>query len=210
MSARVRVDQEARSRLAELGIDPEWARRALLGGDAEARTVSALAPVGFKGSVRWGKTAEFFREGTVSHEWLQDDTLNIARSIHPSGEHCVVVTTGGPGTGIEEATPSTKYPKGPGTAASIEQNYMLDFEPEDLRRLGLPPATDQPMATWLFMFAVEGSTIYAEVSLPDVISEGGMITSWAERIILDPIDLAPAQPVEDAPRQPVDVPVNRR
>jgi hypothetical protein len=211
MGTRVCADQDATSRLEQLGVDPEWLRRALLRGDAECRTVSSLAPVGFSGSTRWGRTAEYFREDAVSSGWLQDDARNVARSIHPSGEHCIVVTTGSPGTGVESAKPTTKYPKGSGTASCVEQNYMLDFDADDLRRMGVPPAAEHPMATWLFMFVVEGNVIYSELSLPDAISDDGVIISWVERIILKPIDLGPAAPLEDeGPRQPVDVPVSRR
>lgn len=212
MSALVHVDQEATSRLEQLGLKPEWINRALRRGDAESRTVSLLAPKGFEGVTRWGRVAEYFREDLCGRKWIADDFQNVARSINPDGEMCIVVTTGSKGTGIEDANPSTKYPKGTGTAACVEQNYVLDFAPEDLKALGLRRTASPSMRTWLLMFAVENNTIYAELSLPEAISGDGFIASWRERIILPAIDLGPTEFTtgDSTSPDPVVVPISRR
>lgn len=212
MAALVHMGDEAVSRLEQMGLQAEWIERALLRGDAESRTISQLAPKGFEGTVRWGRVAEYLREDLCGREWTQDDTQNIARSISPDGTDSIVVTTGAKGTGVKEAHPTTKYTKGSGTAACIETNFMLDFAPEDLRKMGVigKPSTD--MRTWFLLFVVEDNQIFSEISLPDSISEDGQITSWRERIILEPIDLGPdAFPTEDTgPTDPVVVPITRR
>jgi hypothetical protein len=213
MGALVHLGGEAVSRLEELGLSYSGIRRALLRGDAESRTVSQLAPKGFEGLMRWGRVAEDLREDLCAQGWTPDDTQNIARSISPSGEVSVVVTTGGHGTGVEGSVdPTTKYTKGAGVAASVEANLMLDFDPEDLRALGIPVRSDGPMQTWFLMFAVDGNTTYSEVSLPDAISEDGRITRMRERIILPPIVTTPTDFLGegDGPSDPVDVPVSRR
>jgi hypothetical protein len=212
MGALVHIGHEAESRLEQLGLRAEWIERALARGDAEARTVSQLAPKGFEGTVRWGRSSEFLREDLCSRSWTPDDTLNIARSVSPDGEDCIVVTTGGKGTGLHGPDPTTKYTKGSGTAAAIETNLMLEFEPEDLQRLGIAAKPAPDMRTWFLLFLLADETIYAEVSLPDSISEDGMITSWRERIILDPIQLGPEVlgDSETGPTDPLDIPVSRR
>ncbi|MGI9001971.1 MAG: hypothetical protein ACR2GH_09900 [Pseudonocardia sp.] len=206
------MDQEATSRLAKLGLKLEWISRALLRGDAESRTVSLLAPKGFEGTTRWGRVAEYFREDLCGRGWTPDDFQNVARSISPDGETCVVVTTGSKGTGLEGANPTTKYPKGAGMAAGVEQNYMLDFAPEDMKALGMTSTESTSMRTWLLMFMSEGNKIYNELSLPEVMSEDGHIASWRERIIMPAIDLGPDgfTAGNSAGPDPVVVPVSRR
>lgn len=214
MSALVHIDDEANSRLTQLGLELEWITRALQRGDAESRTVSQMAPKGFEGTTRWGRVAEFLREDLCSRDWTPDDTHNIARSISPTGEISVVVTTGSKGTGVDGPDPSTKYTKGAGFAASIETNLTLDLEftSEVARTLGIAPSTDSPMQTWLLLFMVEKDVIYAELSMPDAISDDGQITSWRERILLPRIELTPPPMLgeENGPTDPVDVPVSRR
>lgn len=213
MSVLIHTGDEALSRLEQLGLKDEWFRRALLRGDAESRTVSPFAPKGFEGTTRWGRSAEFLREELCANRWFPDDSQNIARSVHPDGEFCIVVTTGGAGTGREEARPSTKYPKGSGIAACVESNYVIDFDPEDLAKLGIPLTVKDSIITWFLLFTVEGDQIWFELSLPDAISTDGQIISWIERILFSPIDLGPNEPVSGGftePMDPVDVPVSRR
>ncbi|MGH7928486.1 MAG: hypothetical protein ACREQV_11900, partial [Candidatus Binatia bacterium] len=62
MSVVIHTGDEARARLEQLGVKEEWLQRVLQRGDAEAQTVSPLAPKGFKGLTQWGRTAEFLRE----------------------------------------------------------------------------------------------------------------------------------------------------
>jgi hypothetical protein len=119
--------------------------------------------------------AEYFREEMCSREWIADDFQNVARTISPDGTFCIVVTTGSKGTGVEGSHPTTKYPKGSGTAACVESNYMIDFAPEDLRKMGISPAAGQAIATWLLLFNVEGNVMFAELSMPDSMSDDGHI-----------------------------------
>jgi hypothetical protein len=94
MRTLIHTDEGAISRLEQLGLEDGWIRRALLRGNAECRTVSPLAPKGFAGVTRWGRSAEYFREEMCSHEWITDDFQNVARTISPDGTFCIVVTTG--------------------------------------------------------------------------------------------------------------------
>ena len=214
MAVVVHVEDKATSRLQELGLQEGWVTRALQRGDAESRTVSQLAPKGFEGMTRWGRAAEYFREEVCAQKWTPDDTKNVARSISPSGELSVVVTTGSKGTGVESAEPTTKYTKGIGFVASVVANaFMLDFDPEFLAATGVRARPDVPVQTWFLMFMVERGKLYSEVSLPDAIDEAGVITSWRERIIIPVIDLGPVVEIGDeevGPIDPVNVPVSRR
>jgi hypothetical protein len=209
------VDEHAVNRLGELGVDLAWIIRSLQRGDAEARTVSLLAPKGFEGTTRWGRSAEAFREETTEAGWTPDDTLNIARSVNPAGDLSIVVTTGSKGTGEAEKSPSTKYNKGSGVAASVATNALvLDFDAEFLAKTGLPSAeAAAKMQTWFLLFLLVGNKIYSELSLPDAIGQDGFITSWRERIINPVIELGPDLVIgedDTGPTDPVNVPVSRR
>ena len=213
MTVTVHGGDDATARLEELGLKEEWFRQALIRGDAEAQAVSPSAPKGFKGTTRWGRTAEFLREDLCANGFFADDTYNLARSVHPSGEMCIVVTTGAKGTGVEDAHPDTKYTKGAGVAACVESNYTFDYDSDFVEGVGGPVEISAEMQTWLLLFVVEGDTIRYELSLPEAISPDGHITAWIERIIPAPIDLGPDDPMAgnfEEPTGPVVVPVSRR
>lgn len=212
MSVVIHTGDEARARLEQLGLKEEWLQRALQRGDAEARAVSPFAPKGFAGLTRWGRSAEFFREEVCANGWWSDDFQNIARSVHPDGEFCIVVTTGGEGTGREEVEhPQTKYVKGPGTAACVEQNYMINFDAEDPADISILPTAKRSIITWFLLFVIDGDELWFELSCPEAFSDGHI--TWIERILFPPIDLGPDEPIAGGftePTGPVDVPVSRR
>lgn len=190
MACRVLVEREAVDRLAELGLSVELIERVIRRADAEASTCTSLDPPILEGLTRWGRTTRFLREELIPAGWGYDNPRNLARTIHPSGQFAIVVTSGDELTGVAgqlgqaDLRPATKYPKGYATVRAVEHNEQLtlDFDdfhlPEDAR------ATDPgALLTRLLMFHIEEDGFRVELSLPDAIVDG-RITSWAERIIL--------------------------
>lgn len=184
MACRVLVEGEAVDRLAELGLSAELVERVVRQADAEASTCTALDPPILEGLTRWGRTTRFLREELIPAGWGYDNPRNLARTIHPSGEFAIVVTSGDELTGLAgqfgqaDVRPATKYPKGYATVRAVEHNEQLTLDFGDLE---LPD--DDALWTWFLMFHVDEEGFRVELSLPDAIVDG-RITSWTERIIL--------------------------
>lgn len=185
MTTLVHEADKAIDRLAELDLNADLIERVVRRADAEVSTCTRLDPPIMAGILRWGRTTRFLREELSSAGWRYDNPRNLSRTIHPSGEFTVVVTTGDEMTAVADVMPRTKYPKGFATASAIAMNEQLAFDYEDL-------VTEDPegeahgigdLLTWLLLFHIDDEGFHVELSLPDCIIDG-QITSWAERIIL--------------------------
>ena len=216
MATQVHVESAAVDRLAELDLTAEFIERVVRRADAEASTCTRLDPPIMEGIVRWARTTRFLREELVVSGWRYDNPRNLSRTIHPSGEFAIVVTTGDEMTAIAEVMPRTKYPKGFATASAVVINEQLAFEYEgfsaDQAEGEAQDAGD--LRTWLLLFHVDDEGFHVELSLPDAIVDGH-ITSWIERIILpvfprdDDVLAMPAAPGDDGQGDVV-VEVSRR
>jgi hypothetical protein len=145
------------------------------------------------GMARWGKTNELLRVRLLPRGWSHDNPKGLPRTISPGRDLAIVATAGDAATGISQAKPATRYAKGIETARAIEQNVQLafDFPGMDIgHALAAAVNEDEALATWLLLYNLTGEHICAELSLPDGMSERGVVGSWIERIILPPIDLS--------------------
>jgi hypothetical protein len=185
MATRVLVEAEAVDRLTELGLSIELIERVVRRADAEASMCTPLDPPIMEGLTRWARMNRFLREELIPACWRFDNPRNLPRTIHPSGEFAIVVTTGDELTGLADLLPATKYAKGYATAQAVEVNGQLMFDfPEFDSDSGDGSAADVgDVLTWLMLFHSDEDGYRVELSLPDAIV-GGRITSWAERIIL--------------------------
>lgn len=190
MACRVLVECEAVDRLTELGLGAELIERVVRRADAEASTCTPLDPPILEGLTRWGRTTRFLREELIPAGWRHDNPRNFARTIHPSGEFAIVVSSGDELTGLvgqvgqAELRPATKYPKGYATVRAVGQNEQLTLDFGDLELPDDGRAVDAgALLTWFLMFHTDEDGFRVELSLPDAIIDG-RITSWAERIIL--------------------------
>ncbi|MGX5692484.1 hypothetical protein ACWKWA_04805 [Dermacoccus abyssi] len=184
--AQVRIEFEAISRLQQMDLTVEQVQRALLRADAEARQSNDLDPPNLGGFSRWGKSVRFLREELLPDGWEYDNSRLFCRTIHPSGEFAIVVSSGDDFAGefVPGYSPSTKYSKGETVVRAVATNEQLSFDygiGEDLA----PSA--EAMITWFLLFRATEEKIYAELSLPSAI-DGGTISDWNERIIVPPID----------------------
>lgn len=180
MSTEVFVQEQAAGRLAELGLTAPVLERVVRRADAEAQLCTAFDPPLLEGLTRWGRATRYLREELVPLGWRFDNPRNFARTIHPSGEFAIVVTTGDELTGVPGMSPGTKYPKGFATMLAVEANVQLsfDFGPDFFHN-------GAGIVTWLFMFHSDEREHRVELSLPGGFADG-LITHWAERIILPP------------------------
>ncbi len=184
---QVRIEDEAATRLHQLDLTVEKVQRALLRADAEARQTNDLDPPNLGGFNRWGKGVRFLREELLPDGWSYDNSRLFCRTIHPSGEFAIVVSSGDDFAGefVPGISPSTKYSKGETVVQAVATNeqLVLDFSTDDEH----PDVGSKAAITWFLLFRATADAIYAELSLPSAIN-GGTISDWKERIILPPID----------------------
>lgn len=183
----VAIDSHAVDRLSELGLRAEQLTRAVLRADAEAKLSTDLDPPTMAGLTWYGKTVRFLREELVPAGWGYDNPNNFCRTLHPSGEFAIVVSSGDQFTGLDGLDPSTKYPKGDTALRAVEQNGQMELwdvsaDPDgNADRL-----STSVQRTWYLLYRVTADVIYLELSLPTQIKDG-LITSWEERILLSPV-----------------------
>jgi hypothetical protein len=190
------VAQEAKAldRLGQLGISYVHIERALQRADAEAKLTNDLEPPTAEGVTRYNKTNRFLREELIPLGWDYDSSRNFCRTIHPERAFAIVASSGDEGTGvwIRGQNPSTKYVKGGATVRAVEANGQMAFDfGDDFVVEEEQPSGNEPV--WYLLYRVTAEQIFVELSFPSVI-EGGRITDWIERIILNPIDRTPIAP----------------
>ena len=185
MAVLLQVEKRAMDRLGELGLDVSMIERVVRRADAEASTCTALDPPILEGMTRWGRTSRFLREELIPLGWSYDNPRNLARTIHPGGDFAIVAATGDELTGLASGMPTTKYRKGDATVRAVETNEQLAF---DFGELWSDGGVDGVL-TWFLLFYADEHEFRAELSLPNRIADG-LITSWAERIILPPFPRA--------------------
>lgn len=173
-------------RLADLGLSMPLIHTVLARADVGCAG-SWLDPPILEGLLRWGRTTRFLREALIPAGWSFDNHRNFARTIHPSGEFAVVVSTGDELTGSTAGDPGTRHSKGLATALAVHANGQLGFD-LDLGVLAALVPSDPPtswgrMTTWFLLYCVDEQGFRAEVSLPDRFADG-RITGWDERVLV--------------------------
>lgn len=183
MNTAVHSEAEARFRLTELGLDSSTVTRALQRADAEAATVTRLAPPNFAGTMFYGRVVQFLREEYLVQGWTHTNPKNQCRTISPNGAWQIIASSGGEGTGEEAGNPSTRNPKGITMGEVVATNAVqTSFDLGPAFTLEQPPSEDNVL-TWILLYRVTEDGILCEISLPNNMS-GSFITDWQERIIL--------------------------
>lgn len=135
----------------------------------------------------WGVIIETLRiVGRKSVGWQRSEG-KLSSVISPDGLVQIVVASGDEATGVDGKIPRTKYPRGAASIDAIESNQMSLFA-------NLVPikakATVKPGAlTWMLLHRRLRDSVLWEISLPKTVDEYGVIQSWAERIILPPLNV---------------------
>ena len=138
----------------------------------------------------WDNTIVMLRKQLVEkHNWSTCDDYNLNRTISPQNDFAIVVSSGNSFVG-KNNNPSTLNKKGQLSAAVVEVNNIL--------QLTLFPIYNEPRAKkynieriphWFLLYYNDGKNIWMELSRPREIGSDGRISSWYERIILEPVEL---------------------
>src|SRR5690606_12468141 len=92
----------------------------------------------------------------------------------------------------------------------VERNLQLSLFEDDSTPSELPETVQQP-ETWYLLYRRDGSKVFAELSLPILVGDDGVIKHWRERIILPAIDLTESPGWEGEDEGPsIDVDVQPR
>lgn len=196
MEPAVHIGTSAARRLAELGIPQKALRRAIQGGDAEARSWTEAAPRNMPGMARWGRTNEMLRTGLGREGFTYENPGGLPVTISPDSSFKIVATTGDEYTGQDgKHQPTTRYAKGTAMAKAVEHNGQLALDiglvDAEIGPTIAEAASSETISTWVLLYHVAPKGIYAELSLPASISPVGFIDRWRERIILPMYELGP-------------------
>lgn len=172
-------------RLAMLGLTVDVLRDAVAMGEAARNSCTANDPSIAPGFLAWAKTTRGLRDALAPANWRRSSDGGLEAILSPDGNLAIVVATGDEGTGRIDGSPKTKYPKGPATAAAIEQN-QLTFAFAMPQAIIREPASAERV-TWLLLIARGRNEVRCELSLPKAIGDDGKVEAWSERIILEPV-----------------------
>lgn len=171
------------------GLDLALLREALFRGQLARDMCTAHHPVTMGGILAWGETNAALRELTAIRGWGRSDTMNICRAVSPDGAFAVTAIGGDENTGNPFRSPTTRRPRGAAGIQIVEWNQQLSLfgEPEDSNAR---KEKRQESQTWYLLYYRTGSKVFAELSLPIIVSDDGVIRHWRERLILPVLDLS--------------------
>lgn len=177
----------ALSRLHELGVSMEALQRAVTAGHAGRISATPNDPPFIPGTMGWSHTVRALRDELVPHGWRKSDPGNYSLVINDSRKVNIVVASGDSSVRTR-ATPRTKSIKGLFTEAAtirnrIESDLFPDTLSDELRRA--TAILEYP--TYVFLIHITDSEYRAELSLPEYM-EDGHIVSWKERIFIPDSD----------------------
>ncbi|HKP38491.1 MAG TPA: hypothetical protein VJT71_16650 [Pyrinomonadaceae bacterium] len=200
--------REVTDALAELGLTPDILNDAILRGETARDSCTANDPPNAPGFYSWAGTVRALRDILVPLGWVRNDDVNYSRIVNEVLNIAIAVVTGDEATGNRDFSPKTKYPKGPATQAAVTLNQDSLFGSSSAPTEG---ETENNRITWMLLRKRNGDTVYAELSLPSLMSKDGQVERWESRIILEPMTFDPLIDVgEDSSEPPIDVLVRRR
>jgi hypothetical protein len=201
------------AQLAALGLTLDEVAKARGMAQVDVDQCTDLDPLGFRGTMRTGRTMRYLREALVVRRWRPDNSGNQPSVVSPDGRIAIVCASGDPATGLLGCTPKSKYPKGEVTQRRVRKNVQLSFfEPiED----DAPVAHDDERTTWVMLQHPAGEAVRAEISCPSGFDDSGRIDEWSHRIVLPelPVDTYEnwvTDSDDDDGNEALDVPVTPR
>lgn len=184
---------DAVRRLRELGLEPADLEFALDAGEIAARQADRAHPVMASGTYRWIETVAGFRRRLEEKGWELTDPRNSPRATNPETGVAVVPMSGTWQTGlVGVGDPQTARAKGEATARAVQINVQLAFDFEVDLADGAAEH-DAAILTWVLLYYrdEQRNELRAELSLPVLRSERGTVTTWRERILLEPRTFGP-------------------
>lgn len=205
---------EVTDALAELGLDEQTLVDAILQGETARDSCTANDPPIAPGFNAWAITVRVLREELIPKKWTRNDAGNYSTVVSPDEAIAIAVVTGDENTGLADAVPTSKYPKGPATQAAVSANERYLFpEMEAIRQAEAAEVeAAEKRITWMLLKRRSDDLVYAELSLPASMTKDGNVEEWLTRIILGPTPIDESGMVvdEDSSEEPIDVPVRRR
>ncbi|SNS54063.1 hypothetical protein SAMN06309944_0712 [Micrococcales bacterium KH10] len=171
-------------RLAHLGIAQKRLDDALDAGDSAARQADRFSPVTAAGTYRWMSTVQLLRMGLASDGWNLNDDRNSPRIIRADGKVAVIAVRGTSGTGLRDGEPKTANPRGNATSRAVQINGQLEFAVTALLADMSAEKTSDTQTWFLLYFPGQDNELRAELSLPVMINDKGVVGAWTERILL--------------------------
>jgi hypothetical protein len=203
----------AMRRLADLGVSLEALQRAPAGGHAARISCTPNDPPIIPGTHAWSYTVRTLREELCPLGWRKADPSNFPLVINDKRKINIAVESGDALTHQAHGSPRTKSLKGLYTEAAILRNNLeSDLFPDDLDADLRRVAAILEYPTWVLLIYITDDEYRAELSLPDEM-EDGLIVSWKERIFIpDPGESVGGRITEPSVDQgpDIDVPVRRR
>lgn len=180
-------------------------------------------PPSFHGVTAWARGLRGLREILSNSGWTKDDSGNYSTVVSPDKSLAITVATGDKETGVYDparplASPKFKHPKNNMTRAAVNRNavvlYLFPEMAADARAEAEEQEAAEKRITWMLLKRREGDKVFAELSLASKFSDGGQVSWWEHRIILEPFDVEPIADVgddtgDDAGDMDIDVPVRR-
>lgn len=207
---------EVESRLLELGLSVDEVHSAIRNGELHRNGCTRNDPPCLSGILTWGKTVRGLRDTLIPKGWSSSNDSNLSVVLNPAGTLAIAVATGDNSTGNPRLTPETKYPKGPATAAAIEQNIVQLAQTSFpfIEKARAMPSQDPSVCTWLLLISRKKNEVCSELSLPRLITEEGHVVEWEERILLPPFptdyEMGPLNYVEENAGDDIIVEISRR
>lgn len=210
MSTIVHQQGKSIDRLTELGLAYELLANAIREGELARASCTKNDPPSTPGFLQWARTTRRLREVLIPLGWKRSQVGKLSTVVAPTGGFAIAVVTGDEATGNPGVTPKTKHPRGPATAAAVEQNLLQLslFESPAPANDDANEIPDVPeRLTWILLISRGADSIRCELSLPGSIGDDGRVESWEERIIVEPVAREP-EPAKIAARDDSDASVD--
>ena len=188
---------EVDAELHELGLHRDELLQVIDGAKWGRNNWTEWDPPGYAGWNQYGLGTRSLRMVLIENrpakrKWLMDNTGGLCRTIDPTGEKAIVVSSGTPQTGDPNRWPKTLNPKG---ELSL-RGFRINKSQGDLFESDV--VTTNPWL-WFLLIHVDGDEVFAELSLPLDVDETGRVNDWLKRIII-----RPDSPLEDGATKDID------
>lgn len=194
------VPDDDRDRILHvLQVTTEQLHEAIEVGYIHKSTSTDAEPAGAGSYYVWSKGTAQLRYTLAPFGWTWDSIQNFQRTLREDGRVAIALSSGNAATGLADATPHTRNPKGPTMRTVVEQNQQLSlFDPVTLKAVSYEETPEPECETWLLLHFQDPHTkeIRVELSLPTEMS-GQHISSWRHRILLPSLQPDPQVDVDD-------------
>lgn len=203
---------DARRRLAELGVGVDAIIKALQAGHLARLSCTENDPPFIPGTEAWRYVVRTLREELVSKGYRKADPHNFSLIINDARKLNISVASADAMTRNKSGSPKTKHLKGLFTeAVTLRNRHIEGLFPEDISEEVRTAISILEHPTWILLIYITDEEVRAELSYPDEIEEGQII-SWKERIFIPDSaddDGGKRKPIDDV-EPDIDVPVRRR